>query len=431
MKFPISRKIVLDNGLRVITVPMKGTNAVSVLFLFNTGSDYETKDINGISHFLEHLFFKGTNRRPTAKAVSKELDKFGADFNAFTEREFTGYFVTIDAEQVDVAFDVIADMLLNSKFLDEEIEKERDVVKEEIKMVRDNPSAYISQELLPDFLYGDQPAGWSVAGPEENIDRITREELMSYRKRHYHARNSVLVVAGGITRQEIESKAQTFLGSVPEQEIQPKPRVVEKQRKPRNRIIFRDTDQTQVMLGFRAYNVFDGRNKYAERALSVIMGGNMSSRLFTEVREQRGLAYMIRTLTSFRTDRGSFVIKAGLNNGKVEEAIKIILNELRNVTAHGVTEEEVKDAKTFITGSAKLDLEESFEIAENFAVQELLEKKMDPIEETFKQIDRITRDDVVRVACEIFVPERLNLVILGPHRSREFKRNIKSILEAF
>ena len=422
------KKTVLANGLRLVTIPMKGTQTVSILFMFNTGSDYETRDLNGISHFLEHLFFKGTVKHPTARDVAKELDKYGATFNAFTDREVTGYYITIDAQEYAIALDVMADMILNSTFLEEEIEKERGVIKEEIKMYRDNPMRHIN-DLWYSLLYGDQPAGWTIGGGEANIDRITRRDLVSYRHLHYHAGNSVLVVAGSFGK-TLEGVVRNLFGGVPNKERDVKTPVRETQDAPQVRLTHRAIDQTHVIVGVRALPLLDERRE-AERVLSVVLGENMSSRLFTEVREKLGLAYAVRTSTEFHTDHGYFAVRAGLDSNRVGEALNAILKEFAKIRSDGITAEELADAKTFIKGSARLELEESSEVAQNFAVQELLEQKLESIEEAFERVDRVSRDDVIGVARMIFTPERLNLVALGPQKKGPFMREIPALLDDF
>src|SRR3989344_8740515 len=308
----MANKKTLQSGLRIVTVPMKNAKSVTVLILVGTGSKYETKDVNGISHFLEHLFFKGTKKRPTTLKISETLDMIGGAYNAFTSKEVTGFWAKVDKKHIDVALDWIADMFLHSKFDDQEIEREKGVVIEELNMYLDMPSAYVS-ELFEDLLYGDQPAGWRIVGEKEHINGFTREKVLGYYASHYAPHNTVICVAGDIKAKQIERKMHTYFADIKKGQAPAKLPVQEVQLKPGVLIHHKKTDQTHFCLGVRTFNMFNPK-KYALSLLAVMLGGNMSSRLFISVRERNSLAYYIHTTFDTTTDTGYLVTQAGIKN---------------------------------------------------------------------------------------------------------------------
>src|SRR3989344_909008 len=304
------KKISLKNGLRVLTVPMKNAKSVTVLILVGTGSKYETKDIIGISHFLEHMFFKGTKKRPNTMAISETLDKIGGQYNAFTSKEVTGFWAKVDKKHSDVALDWISDLFLNSTFDKEELEREKGVVTEELNMYLDTPTSYVS-ELFEDLLYGDQPAGWRIVGEKETIDAFNHEKLIDYYKNHYSNANTVVCVAGDVNAKQVEGKIKKLFAKIEIREHATKPATKEIQGKSGILLHYKKTDQTHFCLGVRAYDMYDPR-RYALSLMSVILGGNMSSRLFISVRERHGLGYYIHTSVDTTTDTGYLVTQAGI-----------------------------------------------------------------------------------------------------------------------
>ncbi len=419
-------KKVLKNGLRVISIPVKNAKSVTVLILVGTGSKYETKDINGISHFLEHMFFKGTKKRPNTLKISETLDMIGGAYNAFTSKEVTGFWAKVDKKNTDVALDWISDMFLNSKFEKEEIEREKGVVIEELNMYLDMPSAYVG-ELFEDLLYGDQPAGWRVVGEKEHILAFTREKIVGYYKAHYSTANTIICVAGDIKARAVEEKVNSYFSKVQKSEAVAKIATKETQRKPGILLHHKKTDQTHFCLGVRAYDMFDKR-KYALQVMSVILGGNMSSRLFISVRERNSLAYYIHTTVDTTTDTGYLVTQAGIKNESLEKAVALILKEYQDLKHISISDRELKKAKDYLRGSMSLSLDSTDAQASFYATEELMEDKTMTPEEKLALIDKVTVADIKNVAEDIFRSEKLNLSVIGPLEEKE-KANLEQLLK--
>ena len=411
------KKTILKNKLRVITVPIKNANSVTFLILVGTGSKYESKDINGISHFLEHMFFKGTKKRPSTLKIAETLDMVGGEYNAFTSKEVTGFWAKVDKSHKDVALDWLSDIFLNSKFDEKEIEREKGVIIEELNMYLDTPMAYVS-ELWEKLLYGDQPAGWRVIGEKDSILSFNRQKIIDYYHSHYSSSNTIVCVAGDIIPEKIEEKIKNVFASMPEKTVKNKVKAKEFQKKPEVLIHNKKTDQTHFCLGVRGYNLFHPQ-KYALVLLSIILGGNMSSRLFIKVRERNGLAYSIHTSVDNSTDTGYLVTQAGIDHKNLEKSVKLILNEYKDLKNKGVTEKELQKAKDYLKGTMSLSLDGSDAKASFFALQELLEGKILSVEEKFEKIDQVTSEDIQIVAEEIFLPEKLNLAVIGPIAEKE------------
>jgi len=411
------KKISLDNGLRIITVPMENANSVTVLILVGTGSKYETKDINGISHFLEHMFFKGTKKRPSTLKISETLDSVGGEYNAFTSKEVTGFWAKVDKKHSDVALDWISDIFLNSKFDEKEVEREKGVIIEEVNMYLDTPTAYIG-ELWEKLLYGDQPAGWRVIGEKENILGFNKEKVLEYYQSHYLPSNTIICIAGAVNSEEIEKKMGSYFKDMKKGQAGKKVKAKDEQSKPEILIHNKKTDQTHFCLGVRAYNLFDER-KYALALLAVILGGNMSSRLFIKVRERNGLAYSIHTSADNSTDTGYLVTQAGIDHKNLEKSVKLILQEYKDLKDKKITEKELQKAKDYLKGITSLSLDASDSQASFYGIQELLEKNILTPEEKFKKIDKVSINDINRIAEDIFLPSKLNLAIIGPFEEKD------------
>ncbi|MBU1045657.1 insulinase family protein [Patescibacteria group bacterium] len=416
------QKTVLKNRLRIITVPDNNTQAVTVLLLVKTGSKYEVKETNGISHFLEHMLFKGTKKRPTSTDVAEALDKVGGNYNAFTSEEYTGYFAKVEASHFDLALDWVADIYLNSLLPEKEMKKEKGVIVEEINMYHDNPMMHIVN-LWKKLLYGDQPAGWSVAGEKLSVKGITRGELLSYWRRHYTASNSLICVAGNFAGATAKKKIREYFSKLSKGIIPSKPKVIENQKKPNSLIYFKKTDQTHLCLGVRAYNLFHPK-RYALELLAVILGGMMSSRLFIEVREKLGLAYYIVTLPESDPDTGFLLTRAGVDNKNVDKAIRAILGEYRKMKEKTVAPAELQKAKDYTKGKMALALEASDALASFYGGQELLENKILSQKQVFREIDKIKPKDILEVAQDIFQPQKLNLALLGPFKDKKIFENL-------
>lgn len=419
------KKIKLKNGLRLILVPQENTQAVTVLVLVGTGSKYETKQNNGISHFLEHMFFKGTKKRPTAKKITETLDKVGGIYNAFTSKEYTGYFAKMAKDKLNLALDWVSDILLNSKFEPKEIEREKGVILQEINMYLDTPSQYI-EDLWEELLYGEQPAGWKILGNEKNILRFKRKDLLSYLQNHYSAENTVLCIAGSFNSNNIEADVKKYFAPLKATKTKDKPKVKELQKNPKVLCFYKETDQTHLCLGVRGFNLFE-KERYTQMILATALGGNMSSRLFSIVREKHALAYYISTTSQCYTDSGYLVTQAGVPHKSLKKAITLITKEYKKVREKGLSNSEIKKAKEYIKGTTILGLESSEAKASFFATQELLKNKIITPEEKLAEIDKVSPKEIKRTAQHIFQPQNLNLALIGPHKN---EKDLEEFLKA-
>ena len=414
----------LESGLRLIMVPMTNTKTITALILVGTGSKYETKEINGISHFLEHMIFKGTIKRPGTMDIAQELDSIGADYNAFTLKEHTGYYIKAGTQSTDLILEVISDIFLNSKFDANEIEKEKGVISEEINLYLDTPTRYIN-DLFEELLYGDQPAGWDIAGKKETISKFNRDDFVKYFETHYCANNTVIAIAGNIKPDLIHHKIEEYFKKTRQANKTTKISVLESQIEPQIRLHYKKTDQVHCSLGVRGYNMFDPK-KEAILLLGIIMGGNMSSRLFSEVREKRGLAYYVSSGSEEYTDSGYFTTTTGVDIKRVKEALKVILEEYRKIRDEKVSEQELKKAKEFIRGKTAIGLEGSDDLASFYATQWLLKNELLTPEQKLDKIMSVTADQIQEIAQDIFKNEKLNLAVIGPFEKKdEFEELIK------
>ncbi len=419
------KKTTLDNGLRIITVPQNDSLSATVLVLVAAGSKYETKDINGLSHFLEHMCFKGTKNRPHTIDIAGELDSIGALYNAFTGQEYTGYYAKSEARHIDKILDIVSDLYLNPVFDQEEINKERGVVIEEINMYEDLHMRRV-QEIFTQLLYGDQPAGWDIGGDKEVIKRLNREEFIKYRGEHYLANSTVVVVAGKFDENNTIEKIKSFFSGIHSGIKSDKIKTIEHQEIPGISIKHKDIDQTHMVLGVRTFDLFDKR-RYALEVLSSVLGGGMSSRLWQKVREEMGAAYYVHANADFYTDHGFLAVSSGVDNTKLKEVIKAVLHEFSSIKNDGVNDAELKRAKDNLTGGLVIGLETSDSLANFYGLGEILKEDIMSPDELSKNIQAVTAQEVKEVASEIFKNERLNLAIIGPLSDNETLRPILKI----
>lgn len=410
-------KRILKNGITALHIPLQSTKAATILVLFRVGSRYETRSTNGIAHFVEHLMFKGTKKRPTTLHISKELDKYGAEYNAFTGKDHTGYYVKIDADHLPEAMDILFDMILNSKLEQKEIDRERKVIFEEIKMYNENPLMHIDN-LFESTLFKGSTLGWDIAGDKTSMSKIAREDIVKFMQDYYCPSRTLVIVAGNVDTKAFSAinKGLRRMKEPKKQTRVWKPCVAHGDQ--RLGLQFKKLEQTQLMLGFPAYKYGDKRNNILA-ILHAVLGGTMSSRLFVAVRERRGLAYAIRTQLGNYEDTGVFAVHAGLDAERVPEAIKVIREELARVRKSGITPRELKDAKSAIKGRVILQLEEVNDLAAWFAKQQLFNNKLETPEERFAELDKVTRADVLRVAKHIIKPSRMAAAVIGPFKSRK------------
>lgn len=418
------KKITLENGLRVITIPMSGVTTATILVMVDTGSNNETKDINGISHFLEHMFFKGTKKRPTAKIIAEEIDNLGGYTNAFTSREHTGYYLKVPAQKFDQALDVISDIFSNSLLDQQETEKERGVILQELKMIHDDPQRHIG-EIFESLLYRGQPAGWEIAGTPETLANIQSKNLQAYFASQYTADNTFVVVAGNIDEEGVREKVFRAFKDVRKEETRGRPQVLEGQTTPAVSILYKKTDQTHFILGNRAFGVQDPR-RVSAWVLSHILGGSMASRLFEELREKHGLAYAVQTSFEGYTTYGSFSTYAGVEHENLVKAVLIILNEYRKIREEKISLNELIRSKESLKGHLALSLEASNAMAFYIGGEEVLTSKPMTPDEVFAKIDAVSIEDILNVAKAILRKETLNLSIIGPFEDQaEFEKLLK------
>ena len=413
MKFS---KKVFKNGLRVITVPMRDNPTITVLVLVEAGSKYEEKKVNGISHFLEHMCFKGTTKRSKAIDISKELDALGSQYNAFTAQEYTGYYAKSDAKHFKKIFDIVSDIYLNSTFPETEMQREKGVIIEEINMYEDLPNKHV-QDLMMKLLYGDQPAGWNIAGEKKNILNMKRDDFINYHQKHYLPEATALIVAGEITEKQVMSEVNKIFGKLVRGEKGHKIKVKEKQTKPQVLIGFKKTDQTHFVLGVRTYNLFNKKNTILS-VLGGVLGGGMSSRLFVKLREEMGVGYYVRAYNDSYTDHGFFQISAGVDNKRINEVIQAVILECKKLKNFKVSQEELDKVKECLIGNMKLSLESSDDIANFYGGQELLKHKIYGTEEKAKKIRKVTASQIQTLARDIFANKKLNLALIGPFKNR-------------
>ena len=365
-------KTILPNGLRLVVVPMKDNPTVTVMVLVEAGSKYETKEISGISHFLEHLCFKGTTARPKPIDIVKELDGIGAHYNAFTAQEVTGYYAKSDKKHFATILEVVSDIYLNSTLPTAEMEKEKGVIVEEIKMYQDLPPRRI-HEVLMATLYGDQPAGWDIAGDEKTVRSFTREDFLAYRTKHYLSGATTVVVSGNVTEGEVRERVARAFAQMPSGPKHPKTAVTEAQTKPLLAIEEKKTDQVHLALGMRTFNLYHS-DAPAMRLLAAVLGGGMSSRLFQKMRDELGICYYVGAAHETFTDHGFLEITAGVPAARLIEAVSALLAEVRRLKEEEVGTEELTRVKEQLTGSLYLGLESSDSVAEFFGSQEIMRK---------------------------------------------------------
>jgi len=403
-------KTTLPNGLRVVTHPMPGAKSVAVMVMFAVGSRYETKATNGIAHFAEHMFFKGTERRPTAKDISAEVDGIGGEFNAFTSKEFTGYYIKCAGEHRAIALDVLSDQLLSSRFDPEEIEREKGVIVEEMNMYFDTPRDYIGG-VYETLLYGDQPLGWDIIGRKETVRGATRDTFTSYLGQWYHPSRMVIGLGGRIGDDAV-ARANELLGDLPAAETGA-PEPVEPHADGRVKVFTKQSDQAHVILGVPSYPL-EHTDRYALQLLATVLGGGMSSRLFTEVRERRGLAYYVFGLNHSYTDAGSLYAQAGVDINRIDEAVSTILEQLRGIAAEAVPSDELEKARNFSKGRFVLQLESPHGLISFGLRRAVLEGRAPELEEVLDGLNAVTVEDVQRVARDLVSDGRLRLALIGP-----------------
>jgi predicted Zn-dependent peptidase len=425
-------KTILNNGLRVLTVPMPSMQSATVQIMIKAGSRNETAKTNGIAHFLEHMVFKGTKSFPSTQIISSSIDKIGGDINANTSKERTAYYIKAWDRYLSLSFDILSGFVKNALLEEKEIDKERGVIIEEIAMYNDLPMQK-APDLFEEMMYRDTDLGTDVLGTSETIKSMKRDDFLDFIGKYYTPQNMVLAIAGKFDTDEVVSLSQEYFGELGrrrgdiKKEKKKAPTTLPPKsfqnptQKPEMVLLNRKTEQAHIVLGVRS-NPIGHPDQYKESVLNAILGGGMSSRMWSEVREKRGLAYYVRTYFDRYIDTGYFAVRAGIKIDQVDEAIKVILDQLRSVASEGeerITEEELVNAKEHLKGSLALDLEDTHSVAEFIGNQELFRDRVRTIDEIMKGIDSVTVDDVREMSQRFFQNDRLNLAVLGPYKSKD------------
>jgi predicted Zn-dependent peptidase len=412
----VYRRETLPNGLRVLTAPVDQAQSVSCFVMLAAGSRYERAETNGIAHFAEHMFFKGTERRPTARDIAGEVDAIGGEFNAFTGKEYTGYYVKCAAEHRDVALDVLVDMLRHSKFESGEIDREKGVIVEEMNMYFDTPRDYISG-VYDELVYGDHPLGWDIIGRKETVRAATRETFLDYLGRWYKPSRMVVGLGGRIGEDPVGRIAE-LLGDLADGETGGPAGAPAAPNGSRVRVHTKQSDQAHLCLGVRSREL-QHPDRYVLQILSTVLGGGMSSRLFTEVRERRGLAYYVYAINHSYTDAGSLYSQAGVDIDRVDEAVTTIVDQLRRIADDAVPADELRKAKNFAKGRFVLQMESPHGLIMFGLRREVLEGGTVEPEDVLAGLEAVEAEDVQRVARELIDAQRLRLALIGPFDDAE------------
>ena len=411
-------KTTLKNGLTLITVPMPHLDSVTTLVAVGAGSRYETKKINGISHFLEHMFFKGSRKYPSAEQISTLVDGIGAINNAATDKEVTFYWIKSAVKHIGLAADILSSMIKESLLSEEEIEREKGVIVEELRMYRDNPQRYI-WDLYERLQFGNQPLGWDIGGEEKIVNSLKRDDFVGYMDSLYAPENMALIFAGKIPKNIKKIAEDHFLDLPKRSQHKFKPYKKDVQISSRVNVFYKKTDQANIVLGVEGYSRDNKQKRYAARILMAILGEGMSSRLFIQVRERRGLAYHIGANHGSYKDTGAFTVYGGLKLEKVYEGLEVIKAELERLVAEKVTDNELRKAKEMMRGGLAIRSESTNFLAEYFGTNFVLDRKLETFDEYLAKIDVVMAKDIQEAAKELFQKERYNLQVIGPFKSKE------------
>jgi predicted Zn-dependent peptidase len=402
----------LSNGLRVLTAPLGHAQSVACYVMLAAGSRYENASNRGIAHFAEHMFFKGTERRPTARDIAMEVDSIGGEFNAFTSKEYTGYYIRCAGERRDQAFDVLVDMLRNSKFDSEELEREKGVIIEEMNMYVDTPRDYIGS-VYEELLFGSNPLGWETLGTKATIEGASRETFLDYLGEWYRPSRMVVGCAGAVG-DDLMSMLEGLVGDIPDGATgAPTAATIEETTEPRVRIHRKDSDQANVALGVPSYPV-GHPDRYALQLLGTVLGTGMSSRLFLEVRERRGLAYYVFAFNNSFTDAGTLYAQAGVDLKRTEEAVKVIADEFKKLAGEQVPSVELEKARALAKGRFVLQTESPNGLLVTGLRREVLEGEAVEPTEILAGLDAVTAEDIQRVAQDVIGGSGLRCAVIGP-----------------
>jgi len=413
---------VLPNKLRVLTAPLDHAQSVSCFVMLAAGSRYERAQNRGIAHFAEHMFFKGTERRPSSRDLTTLIDGIGGEFNAFTSKEYTGYYVRCAGADRDIAFDVLLDMLRHSKFDPEEIEREKGVILEEMNMYQDTPRDHIGT-VYENLMYGDNPLGWETLGTKETIKGAGRDTFIDYIDEWYTA-DRMVVGVGGMVGDDLTPMLERLLGDLqPDGDRRPAPAQLDREPGPRVAVHHKDAEQAHLILGVPSYPI-EHPDRYTLQMLTAVLGSGMSSRLFLEVRERRGLAYYVHGLNHSYTDAGSLLAQAGVDINRIDEAIKVIVEQFNRMAEEEVGSEELEKTRSMVKGRFVLRTEGPQGLIMYGLNREVLEGKVLEPDELLEKIDAVTAADIQRVAQDLIAHDKLHLAVIGPFQDEERFRNV-------
>lgn len=403
----------LPNGLRIITARLRDAQSVAVSVLVGVGSRQENFAIEGgVSHFLEHLLFKGTVKRPSTKIIAELVDGVGGMHNAYTSNDLTNYYIKVPKQHAALAIDILADMIRNPLLDPEEVDRERGVVIEEMSMYRDDPSRYV-HELLPPLLWPNDPLGKPIIGSEEVINTISRDAIAAYQKLHYSPSNLVVSVVGEVDHEEIVKLVSNLMGDMERYEVPPLAPLNDKIASDVSTVLVKETSQAHILIGCKGYP-YNHKRDAAARVVTNLLGAGLSSRLFINVRERQGLAYNIYADYSNFVDTGQFNVYAGVNLDKMDQALEAIMQELSRLTTEVVPLAELDKVKNKMSGSLQMALENTFAIADRIGTRLLLLDQIKTPDQTLAEIAAVTLEDVQAVAREMFRPERFRLAVIAP-----------------
>lgn len=406
----------LKNGLDVILAPMPESPTVTALVLFKVGSRHEKDEILGISHFVEHLVFKGNKLFKNPKDVAGFIENIGGSFNAFTSKEYTGFYVKVGADFLPKALTWLGALVGSPSFRREDLEMERNVIFEEINMYNDTPARQI-QDYYENLIFKNSPLGRSIIGDRESLNRIGRKEIQEHFNRHYTYGKSVLVIAGNLSSLEKSDLEGSF--NLKKKEFSPV-KFEKKERKQARRVkaFFKKTDQTHLVLGAKTFS-YNDRRRHHLSLISTIMGGGMSSWAFSEIREKRGLAYYVGSFSDLHSDTGSFAIRAGLNNEKLALAVKEIVKLFHRIKEKKLSAATLKKAKDQILGGMLLERETSDDVAFILGSEILARNKIIPLSQEIKELKKISAEEIRAVADKFFRPKNLHLAFIGPWKEED------------
>ena len=409
--------------MTIVTIPTNSPS-VTVMSLVGTGSRYEDESNNGISHFLEHMCFKGTEKK-TGKDIMRYLDGLGAETNAFTSYELTGYYVKSITKHWKKTLAIVADIFLHSTFPEPEMEKEKGVIIGEMSMYEDMSMRHV-HDIFNKLVYGNQPAGWSILGPRENITNMTRDDFVKYHQQHYVASATTLVIAGNVKHADVVSEVSKKFTKISDSKKSPKQKVTISQNKPQLKIEYKKTDQTHIVLGYLSGG-FHSKDSAIVSVMSSLLGGGMSSRLFEKLREDMGVGYYVNAYNAKQSDTGILQISCGVDSTRVAEVLTAIQSEIKRLYLELVSEIELHKTKEFIIGNTQMGLEATDDLAYYYGKRAAFGLPAQTPKDFVQKIKSVTAKDIRRVAKKILKPERLTIAMIGPHTEKDSTKFLKAV----